>query len=84
MVRLSRLKLGFHVTFFTPFFSPSKNGLNEFVWYGSHMTLKYVTYTYCGSQETIPCSVAGNGHGKVNAHIIIFVGYMITWRTRQE
>ena len=32
---------GLHVTFSTPYFSPFKNGLNEFLW-GCSQILKYV------------------------------------------
>ena len=36
------LQPGLHVMFFTPFFLPFKNGLNAFLWWCLHMTLKYV------------------------------------------
>ena len=34
--------VGLHVTFIAPFFSVVKNGLNEFLWCCSHMTLQTV------------------------------------------
>ena len=36
------VKPGLHVTFFTPFSSPFKNGLNAVLWIYLHMTLKYI------------------------------------------
>ena len=36
------IKPGLQVTFFPLFFSPFKNGLNEFLWCCLHMTLKYI------------------------------------------